>query len=410
MADKKFTDFAESLTPATGDYVVGYSVSGNEEVRIPINALPVSGVAGTVQGTDSNDHNIRSRDPNVSGGGLGAARGESSVDLQTLRSASDQVAAATNSSILGGENNKIIGGATHSAITAGSTNSIATGAFHSFIGGGDSNSVNASSTRSAIVGGKSNQTSNDYNFIGAGRNNRATEDYSIVVGGEDHQATSNHIFIGGGDTNTSSGPYGVIAGGHSNNISQTYSSIVGGYNNTVTSAHSSIGGGRGNTCSASYSAIAGGFRANADKFGQYAFGGGNKGGFGLGEAQFSKFIVANTTSNDTQTELFLDGSTATQRMTVNSGETWVFVITLVARDGTDSCLFEIEGGIHRNGATTALIQSTHENFHKRTSGATSWDFTVEADDTNDALVAKVTGETGKTIKWVATVDVTCVKS
>ena len=69
MADKKFTDFGK-LNSATGDYVVGYSVSGNEEVRIPINALPVSGVAGTVQGTDSNDHNIRSRDSNVSGGGL----------------------------------------------------------------------------------------------------------------------------------------------------------------------------------------------------------------------------------------------------------------------------------------------------------------------------------------------------
>ena len=410
MADKKFTDFAQSLTPATGDFVVGYSASSNEEIRVPMIAIPISGAGGTVQGTDSNDHNIRARDPNVSGGGIGSARGESSVDLQTIRSASDQVAAATGSAILGGQNNKIVSSANHSVIAGGLTNTVSTDSFNSFIGGGDSNSVNASSTRSAIVGGKSNQTSNDYNFIGAGRNNRATEDYSIVVGGEDHQATSNHIFIGGGDTNTSSGPYGVIAGGHSNNITQTYSSIVGGYDNTVSSQYSAVGGGRENTASANYAAIAGGYKANADKFGQYTFGGGLKGGFGLGEAQFSKFIVANTTSNDTQTELFLDGSTATQRMTLNAGETWAFIATLAARDGTDSCVFEIQGAIHRNGSTTALVESIHENFHKRTTGANSWDFTLEADDTNDALVAKVTGETGKTIKWVATVDVTCVKS
>lgn len=408
MADKKFTDFAQSLTPNTGDFVVGYSASSNEEIRVPMNNLPVSGVAGTVQGTDSNDHNIRSRDPNVSGGGLGAARGESSVDLQTLRSASNQVAAAANSSILGGENNSIISGANHSVIAGGLTNSVATGAFYSFIGGGGSNSVNASSTNSVIVGGRSNQTSNDYAFIGAGRNNLASETHSTVVGGEDHQATSNHIFIGGGDTNTSSGPYGVIAGGHSNNITQTYSSIVGGFDNTVSSQYSAVGGGRENTASANYAAIAGGYKANADKFGQYAFAGGV--GLGLGQAQFSKFIVANTTSNNTQTELFLDGSSATQRMTLNAGETWMFVATLSARDGTDSCVFEIKGGIHRNGATTALIETVTESLHKKTTGANTWAFTLEADDTNDALVAKVTGQTSKTIKWVATVDVTCVKS
>ena len=410
MADKKFTDFAQSLTPATGDFVVGYSASSNEEIRVPMNAIPVSGVAGVVQGTDSNDHNIRSRDPNVSGGGLGGSRGESSVDLQTLRAASDQVAGAANSSILGGENNSIISGAHHSVIAGGLTNSVATGAFYSFIGGGGSNSVNASSTNSAIVGGRSNRTVSDYNFIGAGRNNLASETHSTVVGGEDHQATSNHIFIGGGDTNTSSGPYGVIAGGHTNNITQTYSTIVGGFDNTVSSQYSAVGGGRENTASANYAVIAGGYKGNADKFGQYAFGGGLKGGFGLGEAQFSKFVVANTTSNNTQTELFLDGSGATQRMTLNVGETWIFVATLAARDGTDSCVFEIQGGIHRNGATTALIETVSENFHKKTTGANTWDFTLEADNTNEALVAKVTGETGKTIKWVATVDVTCVKS
>ncbi len=409
MADKKFTDFAESLTPDTGDYVVGYSVTGNEEVRIPINALSGS-AGGTVQGTDSNDHNIRAKDPNVSGGGLGYARGESSVDLQTLRSGPTEIAAADNSSLLGGERNSIISGAHHSVIGGGLVNKIDSGSFYSVIGGGFGNILRTSSPHSAIVAGKDNNGRASYNFIGAGLSCDASQNFSTIVGGESNQATSSLVFIGGGSANSSSGPNSVIGGGLSNSITQSYSSIAGGYDNTITGTSSSIAGGRENTASANYAAIAGGYKANADKFGQYAFGGGLKGGFGLGEAQFSKFIVANTTSNNTQTELFLDGSTATQRMTINSGETWVFVITLVARDGTDSCLFEIEGGIHRNGTTTALIQSTHENFHKRTAGATSWDFVVEADDTNDALVAKVTGETSKTIKWVATVDVTCVKS
>ncbi len=409
MADKKFTDFAQSLTPATGDFVVGYSASSNEEIRVPMISIPISGAGGTVQGTDSNDHNIRARDPNVSGGGIGSARGEFSVDLQTLRASSDMVAAATGSAILGGQSNKIVSSANHSVITAGRSNDIKANSTHSFIGGGDSNNVNASSRGSAIVGGEQNTISSQYNFIGAGRQNETIGEFSTVVGGLENETSMGYAFIGGGFDNSAKS-YGVIGGGDQNNITQAYSSILGGNNNTITSQNSAVGGGRENTASANYAAIAGGYKANADKYGQYAFAGGSKGGFGLGEAQFSKFIIANTTSNNTQTELFLNGSNATERMTLNAGETWMFVATLAARDGTDSCVFEIQGGIHRNGATTALIQTVTENFHKKTTGANTWDFTLEADDTNDALVAKVTGETSKTIKWVATVDVTCVKS
>ena len=53
-----------------------------------------------------------------------------------------------------------------------------------------------------------------------------------------------------------------------------------------------------------------------------------------------------------------------------------------------------------NGGTTALGGSITKTVLGES--VASWDATIEADNTNDALVIKVTGTSSNNIRWVAT--------
>ena len=54
--------------------------------------------------------------------------------------------------------------------------------------------------------------------------------------------------------------------------------------------------------------------------------------------------------------------------------------------------------IHNFGGTTSLTSNLGE---VEVDPQTNWSVDVSADNTNDALVVKVTGENSKTIRWVA---------
>jgi len=107
----------------------------------------------------------------------GNARGASSVDLQSLRTGSGQVASGANSALLGGHRNTVSG-------------------------------VNA--------------------VICGGRDNSATNGYDIVVGGLNSQATGGTSTICGGTGNSASGTVSTICGGLENSASATGSSVNGG--------------------------------------------------------------------------------------------------------------------------------------------------------------------------------------
>lgn len=84
-----------------------------------------------------------------------------------------------------------------------------------------------------------------------------------------------------------------------------------------------------------------------------------------------------------------------------------FDITNAARRtdaDNESAAYKLEGCIDRNGATTALVGSVTKTVIAEDDA--DWDVTAEADDTNEALVIKVTGEAGKTIRWVARIELT----
>jgi hypothetical protein len=122
-----------------------------------------------------------------------------------------------------------------------------------------------------------------------------------------------------------------------------------------------------------------------------------------GDAQTGKYILRNTTSNATQTEVFLDGSSARIVLPNNSAMTYSALIVARRTDATGSeGAWKIEGLISRdaNAASTALIGNRSKTVLTRPAG---WDTEVFADTTNGALTFKVTGQSGNTIRWVCTV-------
>jgi hypothetical protein len=117
-------------------------------------------------------------------------------------------------------------------------------------------------------------------------------------------------------------------------------------------------------------------------------------------AQRSDYVLSNTTSDATATELFTDGSGA--RHAIQTDSTNFFEVRIAARrqDAADeSAAYLITGCIDNYAGITALVGTPSVTVVAEDS--VSWTVTVAADDTNDVLGIMVTGEVGKTIYWVA---------
>lgn len=118
------------------------------------------------------------------------------------------------------------------------------------------------------------------------------------------------------------------------------------------------------------------------------------------DAQSLVFVLRNQTTDDTQTEIFTNGSTGD--IAVASDCTISFRINIVARRtdaDNESAAYFFEGAIDNNAGTTALVNAIGKVIVAEDNMA--WDATVTADDTNDSINILVTGESAKTINWVA---------
>lgn len=119
------------------------------------------------------------------------------------------------------------------------------------------------------------------------------------------------------------------------------------------------------------------------------------------------FVLRNSTTDATPTELFTDGSSG--RLAIASDTTTFFKIIVTGRrtdaDG-ESCAYEFNGIIDNDAGTTALVGNVSKTvYHEDT---TAWDAAVTADNTNDAVIVTVTGEAAKTIRWIASAYITTV--
>lgn len=286
------------------------------------------------------------------------------------------------------------------AATATGTDAIAIG--DGAVGGnaaGDAGTIAIGQGASAIGAGSS---------IAIGQNAEASgANGSIAIGGSvagasaARAAAAGAIAIGpGSDTTTSDG---VAIGTTAQVIAAL--GIAIGRNTDVSGANCiAIGGnatdGDSADCSAADS-VAIGQHILADDIGQVIFGSGEFAA--QSDASRSFYVLRNTTTDATQTELFADGSAAD--ISVPSDCTIVFDLLLVARqtDADDvEAGYKLEGVIGNNAGTTALVGTIGKTVLAE--DVAGWDVTATADDANDGLNVLVTGAVGDAVQWVASVN------
>ena len=207
--------------------------------------------------------------------------------------------------------------------------------------------------------------------------------------------------IGGGGSSTYpnavTGDYGTVGGGESNTAGR-YATVAGGEGITASAPHATVGGGMENTASGAGATVPGGYFGEASLRGQMAYASGRFAN--RGDAQASLYVLRNTTTDATATELFLDGSA--EPLTIADGRTLTFDILVVARSSTgQSAGYHIQGVIENVGGATSFIGAPTVTTLGEDDA--TWNVAAQADDTNDALVIKVTGKAGTNIRWVATV-------
>ena len=307
-----------------------------------------------------------------------------------------------NSVVAGGTLNRIDNLSTYSAIGGGNGNGIDK-SYNSAIGGGDGNLIQFVSVRSAIGGGTGNRIDNvsGYSAIGGGGGNRIdhSSDNSAIGGGANNRIDNSSFqsAIGGGNSNRidNDSNYGAIAGGGNNRIdnSSPKGAIGGGHSNVITNA--------------AYATIPGGYLASATQFGQQAYA---AGGFNdeVGTAQASLYVLRNNTTNATTTTLFLDGISNEIQLPV--GRAMLFDIQLIGEsDSTgpahDMAAYKFQGAFNRYSPTSASLGQTKTVLYED-AGATFWDASLEKVDASGTLRLRVTGNTGRNIRWVAVVRTT----
>lgn len=317
---------------------------------------------------------------------------------------------ATHGTISGGSKHKIlkgnyntIAGGTESTIDEGNNGTISGGATNFIQGAFDSCTIGGGFTNiiknnfGTICGGYINKANGVASTVGGGSTNKADKDYCTVAGGYINNANNPFSTISGGSNNSTNGDASVIVGGQNNITGGSYS-VAGGYANTASGNFSVIVGGTDNTASGSGS-IANGKSAKAVDGGQIAHANGKFAN--QGDAQNSKFVLRNSTTDATPTVIGLNG-TVNLQMPIDS--TWYFKYTIVARRqddiGGESKAWTIEGLLQNNTSqnVTAIGIPTKTTI----AGTAAWDITLGYGA--DTFYITATGEVGKTIYWVGKLE------
>jgi len=358
-------------------------------------------------------------------GTTGNTRGTNAIDLQTLRSANTQVASGTTSFVWGqnctsssnasfcigynnvasnqysfvcGLSNIGSGAACHvegSSNTASGDNDHAEGYICTASGGyshAEGQNCTASNTSHAEGSGC---TASD---IGHAEGTGCTAN-----GGKSHAEGQMTISSGNsshseGSTTMASAQFSHAQGDHC--VASGISSHAQGYY-TLSNGNTTSASGRYSTATG-LASTAGGIHAKARLRGQEAYASGYF--TNTGDAQRSAYGFFRATTDNTQTEIFMD-ETNTDRLTIVAQSAYMFTVQVAAYNQTDqtAASFIIKGAIKRNNSNSTSILGSNNIEKYADTTMLPCDVSVEADDTNEALIIKVTGLTGKTIRWHASV-------
>lgn len=126
-----------------------------------------------------------------------------------------------------------------------------------------------------------------------------------------------------------------------------------------------------------------------------------------GDAQAGRYMLRGTTINSAPQELFVNGTNGNVRLTLPDNSTWTFKVTVTGHRtdlGDGHAGYTAAGVIYRgSGANNTFIQGSVQKSVLAESNPV-WDINIAADSINGSLKVTVTGESGKTIRWVALVE------
>ena len=128
------------------------------------------------------------------------------------------------------------------------------------------------------------------------------------------------------------------------------------------------------------------------------------GNFGTaGDSRNSKYISRGTTTDATQTEIFV-GGTASNRISLQNNAVMSFEVLVTATRETTfgGAGWQFVGLLENNAGVVSILGTVTKRVMGKTTAA--YDVSVDETDINDALRIRVTGDTGHTVRWMAVVN------
>jgi len=258
----------------------------------------------------------------------------------------------------------------------------------------------------SAVFGQANTVSGTHNTVG-GQNNVVKGSHNIVAGTNITMvsAVSNWNAIFGYYHTITSGTNHMVAG-EQHTVDALYAAVFGKWN-TVKGSANMVSGLENTADTGSGYGLVTGYRAKSRMYGQVTQG--YDVFAAVGDAQTSRLVLHKATTDATQTELSLDGSTT--YLTTEDNKAYLFKVSVIARNtalATETAGYTMEFVFDRGaGVGTSRISGITKNVVHEDVAA--WDVTATADLVNGRPAIKVTGEALKTIHWVAKVEMTEVQ-
>lgn len=250
----------------------------------------------------------------------------------------------------------------------------------------------------------------------AGASNTASGGNSFAIGSSNLATNSWCGSIG--DSNTTGGQYAYSFG--AGNASSTSVAFSLGYSNTssgfpsftfgrsnISSGTASYAIGESNISNGSYSLALGRQSHTFGIEGRQVYASGQEGT--AGDAQASKFVLRERTTNDTATTITTNSSAAStnNQVILSNQSAYRFKGSIVGKQSgsTNAAVWDIDGFIVRgaNAAATTLVVGNVNLVSNTPAWGTP---TLAADTTNGGLRVQVTGAVATNIQWTAVIETT----
>ena len=264
-----------------------------------------------------------------------------------------------------------------------------------------STATQVASGAGSFCGGTNNTASGSRSFS-FGNNNTASGTYSVTMGSTNTASNGNAFALG--VENTASGDTSTAIG-WGNTSSGTYSQSIGIFSQSTGTGSVSLG--YFNVSNADYACTLGN-RANAfSVIGRQVYASGQEST--SGDAQASKFVLHERTTDATATTLTTNSSTAStnNQVILSNQSAYRFKGTIIGKQSgsTNVCAWDVDGLIVRgaNAAATTLVVGNVNLVSNTPAWGTP---TLAADTTRGGLQVQVTGLAATNIQWTAVIETT----